>query len=224
MKKSDKTVENAMFRREPINRKSLAEMGFAPPNEMGIKPQIGDSGRPTLYNPEMMPPQAFLLCVQFGANFEEMGKFWGVSATTVSNWVKEYPEFAASIRNGRDAWNVGQVEQSLLKRALGVEYEEVQTEQISYKVKTANGTELIPATKEIRTKKMVMPDVAAIIFYLKNRAPERWRDRMDIFSLTGSIGDVRAKLETCDVNALRSLRDTIKGVVDLQYTKEIANN
>jgi hypothetical protein len=218
-----KKIENLMLRREPITRKSITEMGFAKANDMGIKPQIGKQGQPTLYNPEMMPPQAFIMCAQYGATFEELGKIWGVTATTVSDWVKRHEDFAAAVRNGRDAFNVGQIEQSLVKRAMGMEYDEVQTEEVQYKVKTIEGTVLVPAVKKVVTRKVIMPDVAAIIFYLKNRAPERWRDRMDVFSLTGSIGDVKAKLETCDIDALRDLRNTIKSVVSSQLTIGMEN-
>ncbi|MGL6058998.1 MAG: helix-turn-helix domain-containing protein, partial [Culicoidibacterales bacterium] len=65
---------------------------------------------------------------------------------------------------------------SLLKRALGYEYDEVTTTTYS------NGEE---ETK--RVTKHVVPDTTAQIFWLKNRKPDDWRDKKDV-NLSGDIG------------------------------------
>ena len=59
------------------------------------------------------------------------------------------------------------VENALLKRALGYDYEEVKTE-------TENGV----VTKVTTITKQVVPDVTAQIFWLKNRRPDKWRDKV----------------------------------------------
>ncbi|MCL2766764.1 MAG: hypothetical protein FWD21_03685 [Peptococcaceae bacterium] len=53
-----------------------------------------------------------------------------------------------------------------MKRALGYEYEEIKEEY-------ENGE----LTKRIVTTKQIAPDVAAIIYWLKNRMPNKWRDK-----------------------------------------------
>jgi len=58
------------------------------------------------------------------------------------------------------------VENALLKRALGYEYEEV-------KEKFEDGV----ITERTVTKKEVVPDTTAQIFWLKNRKPDKWRDK-----------------------------------------------
>ena len=58
-----------------------------------------------------------------------------------------------------------QVENALLKRALGYEYDEITTEY---------GKEIKRVTKQ------VVPDVTAQIFWLKNRKPDQWRDKQQI--------------------------------------------
>lgn len=59
-----------------------------------------------------------------------------------------------------------QVENALLKRALGYEYMEERVE-ISEK----------DGRKVIQTTKTVPPDTTAQIFWLKNRRPDKWRDK-----------------------------------------------
>lgn len=63
------------------------------------------------------------------------------------------------------------VENSLLKRAMGFEYEEETIEGIV----GPNG-ETIKKTRKI-VKKHMAPDTTAQIFWLKNRQPEKWRDK-----------------------------------------------
>mgnify|MGYP006876283676 CR=1 FL=1 len=64
------------------------------------------------------------------------------------------------------------VENALLKRALGYEYEEITYE---------HGEE----TK--RVLKQVIPDTTAQIFWLKNRKPNNWRDMKHVDANIESI-------------------------------------
>lgn len=205
-----KKIEATWPHKEKSDRKSITEMGFAPPNSVGIRPHIGNDKTRTLYDPAMMPPQAFLLCAQHGATLEEMGLVWGVAHSTVSNWIEKHPEFAEAIRHGRDAFNVGQIEKSLVKRALGYEYVETTVKEIQYKVKGKEGATIVPATETTKITKHVPPSDVAIIFYLKNRNPERWKDRQEVLSVYGNIGDLKTKLSNCSVSDLKTLRDAVK--------------
>lgn len=58
------------------------------------------------------------------------------------------------------------VEDSLLKKALGYDYEETRTE---FSDKTGE--------KTVTTSHHVSPDVRALTFWLKNRCPNRWQDK-----------------------------------------------
>ena len=73
-----------------------------------------------------------------------------------------------------------QVENALIKRALGYECEEV-TEEIE-ETPTGkydeNGKAIVRKKKHIkRSKRYIPPDTAAMIFWLKNRKPAQWRDK-----------------------------------------------
>ena len=214
MSRRPKQVEATWLMKEPVTKKSMTEMGFRETNEAGIRPQLNERGRPSLYDSKTMPYQAYVMCAQHGATFEELGKLWAVSSATVSDWVQKYAEFAKAIRSGRDAFTVGQIELSLVKRALGFEYEEVSTREIQYKVKIGpKESKLIPANEITRTKKLIVPDIAAIIFYLKNRASDRWKDKMPEWSVSGEVGDLKATLSGCTTDDLRAMRDAMKSAL-----------
>ena len=93
----------------------------------------------------------------------------GINHTTLYDWMLRFPELAETIRNGRKVMDE-QVENSLLKRALGYQYEEVTLG------KDHEG-EMIVVKKVLKTQ---APDVTAQIFWLKNRNPKEWRDKVDI--------------------------------------------
>ena len=73
-----------------------------------------------------------------------------------------------------------QVENALLKRALGYSYEEV-TKEICEDPETGNLEMKI--TKKVR--KEVVPDTTAQIFWLKNRKPDVWRDKHEVNGNSG---------------------------------------
>ena len=65
------------------------------------------------------------------------------------------------------------VEKALLRRALGFRQEEIHTEDLCDK-KTG---EVLEAVKRRTVIKDIAPDVRALLFWLKNRRPERWREK-----------------------------------------------
>ncbi len=66
-------------------------------------------------------------------------------------------------------------EKALLQRALGFEQQEVYLEDVIDK----KSGEVMELAKRKIVKKMIPPDVRALLFWLKNRYPESWRDRID---------------------------------------------
>jgi hypothetical protein len=65
------------------------------------------------------------------------------------------------------------IEQALLKRALGFVQEESVTEEV-----IDSETGMVKETaKRRRVSKEVPPDVRALLFWLKNRRPDKWRDK-----------------------------------------------
>ena len=92
---------------------------------------------------------------------EQIAHNMGISCATLYDWKNRFPEICEALKKGKEVVDI-EVENALLKRALGYDYDEVITE---------DGRE----TRRVR--KHMAPDVTALIYWLKNRRPEAWRER-----------------------------------------------
>lgn len=108
-----------------------------------------------------------------GLTDEQIAENIGINPATLYDWKKKYTKISESLKKGKEVVDI-QVENALLKRALGYSYEEVKTEE------TADGEKVTTITKE------VIPDTTAQIFWLKNRRPDKWRDKQDM-ELSGEV-------------------------------------
>jgi transposase-like protein len=107
-----------------------------------------------------------------GLTDEQISHNIGINPSTLYEWQKKYPKIAEALKKGKEVID-RQVENALLKRALGYEYEEVK--QIIEKDEKGKDRKRIE-----KTIKHVIPDTTAQIFWLKNRKPHEWRDRREI--------------------------------------------
>lgn len=99
-----------------------------------------------------------------GLTQQQIANNMGIGLTTLKEWRKKEPTIEATLKKGKEVIDF-EVENALLKRALGYEYEEETYE---------NGI----LTKKV--KKQVPPDTTAQIFWLKNRQVKKWRDKVEI--------------------------------------------
>jgi len=102
----------------------------------------------------------------------QIAKNIGIAVSTLNNWKNKYVELMESLKRGKEVID-RQVENALLKRALGYEYEEVK--QIVEKDDKGKDRKRIE-----KTVKQVIPDTTAQIFWLKNRKPAEWRDKQNL--------------------------------------------
>ena len=112
----------------------------------------------------------------------------GIGTRTFYEWMERFPQIAQAIKRGKAPVDI-QVENALLKRALGYEYDEIvqEVEQIPYGKPDENGERKIIERVKTKTKRItVLPDVTAQIFWLKNRRPERWRDKVEQVQTVGN--------------------------------------
>ena len=120
-----------------------------------------------------------------GLTDEQIANNMGIVPSTLYAWKNKFKEISEALKRGKEVVDI-QVENSLLKRALGYKYEEVTREKVTDPV---TGFSCLTVTKKV-TKEMA-PDVTAQIFWLKNRRPDRWRDK----PLEGSGLDDGVKVE-----------------------------
>lgn len=100
-----------------------------------------------------------------GLTDEQIAEKIGISRSTLSDWKNKFSDISDALKKGKEIVDI-QVENALLKRALGYEYDEQRIEKSEK-----------DGTKIIQTVKHVPPDVGAAAFWLKNRRPDKWRDK-----------------------------------------------
>ncbi|MBQ1678666.1 MAG: helix-turn-helix domain-containing protein [Oscillospiraceae bacterium] len=101
-----------------------------------------------------------------GLTDDQIAKNCGVSRSTLSQWKVSFPDISDALKKGKEIVDY-EVENALLKRALGYEVEETKEED------SPDGF------KSITTKRHIPGDPTAQIFWLKNRRPDKWRDRRE---------------------------------------------
>ena len=126
-------------------------------------------GRPSKYDAWKDKLEVIQGWARDGLTDEQIAHNMGISPATLYDYKNKYPEFVEALKKGKEVIDV-QVENALLKRALGYKYDEVTKER--------NKKGALVTTKIIT--KEVHPDTTAQIFWLKNRKPEEWRDKKDI--------------------------------------------
>lgn len=100
-----------------------------------------------------------------GLTDEQIAHNIGISRGTLYDWKKAYPDISNALKRGKDVVDI-EVENALLKRALGYEYTEERVE-----ISSKDGRKVIQTTKHVAA------DTTAQIFWLKNRRPDKWRDK-----------------------------------------------
>lgn len=119
-----------------------------------------------------------------GLTDEQIAKNLGISKDSFYRYKREHTDFSDSLKRGKEVIDF-EVENALLKRALGYKYDEI-TKEINEDTGKLEVMKVI--TKEVQ------PDTTAQIFWLKNRKPEDWRDKREV-EHGGTINSI-AKLDS----------------------------
>nr|DAP79957.1 MAG TPA: terminase small subunit [Caudoviricetes sp.] len=101
-----------------------------------------------------------------GLTDEQIAHNMGISRSTLNEWKKKYSDISDTLKRNKEIVDI-QVENALLRRALGYKYKETTKERLN--------SGFMAITKEV--VKEVIPDTTAQIFWLKNRRPDKWRDK-----------------------------------------------
>lgn len=145
--------------------------------------------RPSKYDPVITPVLGRALARE-GHTDEEIAIRLEppVSVATMNRWKVEHPEFRESLNEGKAIIDA-RVEEGLLQRALGYTVTETRLE-----AKADDSGKPMRGGKVIKTTRQVSPDTTACIYWLKNRRPDKWRDRNG-FAVEASQEGIRVWLD-----------------------------
>lgn len=132
-----------------------------------------------------------------GLTDEQIAHNIGINVATLYTWKNKYNELDDALKRGKEIIDF-EVENALLKNALGYEYEEVK--QIIEKDEKGKDKKRIE-----KTIKLVPANTTAQIFWLKNRKPGEWRDKRE----TQLSGEVKTKNNPFDELTADELRKII---------------
>ena len=140
----------------------------------GIKDYEHDDpgGAPSKYNPALHPELAEELISKTGASYSKLGKAFGVTKTTIFDWIAKHEDFSNAVFRGMAVWHSQDLIKPLQMRARGYRYTETRKE-------TGSGP-TGDMTKTVTTRKHIPPDVKALIFALTNYAPDRFSDKSEM--------------------------------------------
>ena len=99
-----------------------------------------------------------------GLTDEQIADNLGLSARTLYDYKNKYPQFLQALKKGKDIADA-QVVNSLFRLATGFNYHEETT---------------TPTGEVVTVQKYSKPNTTATIFWLKNRQPDRWRDKTEV--------------------------------------------
>ena len=125
---------------------------------------------------------------------KEIAKRIGIGEATFNDWKKRYPEISEALKNGLE-YAVRDAEEALITKFKPYKFEEEKIEM--WQVPTGETGEdgkpkmRIREQHVVRTKKTVMPDTTAIIFFLKSKGG--WRDNLSLENGSQVITDQRRK-------------------------------
>lgn len=135
----------------------------APKGNQNAKGNKG-GGRKSGYKPEYADI-ARQKC-ELGATYKDLADEFRVGVGAINNWKSSFVEFAKALKVGKAPAD-DRVEASLYHRATGYTFESEKIFQFQGEIIRAKTVEHVP------------PDTTAMIFWLKNRRPDDWREKQE---------------------------------------------
>lgn len=121
-----------------------------------------------------------------GLTDEQIAGNIGINTSTLYDWKNKFSKISEALKKGKEVVDI-QVENALLKRALGYDFQETRVEKSDK-----------DGTKVIQTLKHIPADTTAQIFWLKNRRPDKWRDKPEIPGDSDMLKKAKELLEGID--------------------------
>ena len=129
---------------------------------------------------EWAAPEKLLLLEAWardGLTDEQIAANIGIHVRTLYEWKKRNQQIVQSLKKGKEIVDI-EVENALYKKAVGFKEtikKPVKVKRVDYVdgKRSQEYEEVVDAEEEV----FIPPDTTAQIFWLKNRKPEKWRDK-----------------------------------------------
>lgn len=161
-------------------------------------------------------PETFPLLVEGwareGLTEVQIAKNLRISVETFERYKKVYPLFYEALKRGKAPVDI-EVENALLKRALGYDAVEKTTED-----KILNGAVVKTERTVVRH---IPPSEIAIFFWLKNRKPAKWRDKPDAGGGDNNLDEALAMFAQLIRSADKKPKDDKKDKADKKPVKKV---
>jgi hypothetical protein len=115
-----------------------------------------------------------------GAIDTDIAEFFNIAVSTVYEWKIAYPEFSEAIKRGKAKVD-REVADKLIDRAMGAKFvvqKEVKLKSVSYLNGKKDSEEERVEVVDLHME--APPDTQALIFFLKNRRPDLYRERQEV--------------------------------------------
>lgn len=162
--------------------------------------------RPSNYRVKYLEPTRKL--IEAGATEQEVADVIGIKRDTLIRWAKQNPAFRDALKMGKDGPDQ-RVERSLYHRAIGYSFD-------AKKIFQHEGKPVIVPYRE-----HIPPDTTACIFWLKNRRPDLWRDKVEF---KGSFDHRHAVSEPQLTRLGKDQLEALEGVYSVLGVDEPAEN
>lgn len=127
------------------------------------------TGRKTKYDEKLHVPWAKSLALS-GKTSNEIAQEMGVARSTLYGWMGAHPEFSDAIKYGK-ARADAEVVNSLYAKACG------KAKRVTKRTREVLDPDKGKVTLKEVVEETIPPDTTAMIYWLKNRQPELWRDK-----------------------------------------------
>lgn len=153
-------------------------MKAAKKKKVKVKKKIG---RPSKFN--KINQEQFKQLVISGWIDTQIASFFGINVVTLHRWKIKYKDFCNSLKEWKKEADE-HVEKSLYARATGYTHPE---DKIFC---SANGKVTV-----VKTVRHYPPDPTSNIFWLKNRQPDKWRDKKEVEFVELTKEEIDARVE-----------------------------
>lgn len=114
-----------------------------------------------------------------GLSLEQIAKNMGIADSTLRKWRDQFEQISAAIKKGSAPVDY-EVENAMLKSALGYYVTVKKPIKVKTERQKVGEGKIVEEHIEYADEQVyIKPDTTAQIFWLKNRRPDRWRDKQE---------------------------------------------